>query len=203
MWKWLGGCLLVCVAVVGFGLWSGYRKLSTFGSGDGTEKVTIAAPAGRVFASLANSDSLGTWMAERTGIKAGHSGMLVVGDTLLGEMRLRFNVGNKPIKWIVSDVRPNEVLALEMRADSSHKLVARRQFTLTAKGDSTQILSAVSAPMLDSLRTARRDTIKGSDAAVDMTSRLLTSALRMQSHIELERLKARVEGRPMPDAKVP
>ncbi|MEP6602271.1 MAG: SRPBCC family protein [Nitrospirota bacterium] len=201
MWKWLGGCLLVCVAVVGFGLWQGYRKLSSFGSGDGTETVTIAGPVSRVFASLATSDSLSTWMAERT--QAGHPGTLVVGDTLQGESKLRFNVGNKRVKWVVSEVKPNENLALEMRADSSRKLVARRQFTLTAKGDSTQVLSAVSAPMLDSLRTARRDTIRGSDAAIDMTSKLMTSALRMQSHIELERLKARVEGRPMPGGKIP
>lgn len=195
MWKWLGGCLLVCVAVIGFGLWQGYRKLSSFGSGDGTETVTIAGPVSRVFASLANSDSLPTWMAERTG--AGHPGMLIVGDTLVGESKLRFNVGNKRVKWVVTEIKPNEGLALEMRADS-RKLVARRKFMLTAKGDSTQVLSAVSAPMLDSLRTARRDTIKGSDAAIDMTSKLMTSALRMESHIELERLKARVEGRPVP-----
>ena len=196
MWKWIGGCLLVCVALVAIGLWSGYRQLSKFGSSDGTEIVTIAAPPSRVFASLANSDSLATWMAENSRMKAGHHGILVPGDTLLGEMRLRFNVGNKPVKWTVSDVKPDQLLSLQLRTDSGSRLIAKRQFTLTAKGDSTQVLSAVTAPMLDSLGKRRNDTIKGSDAALEMTSKLLTSALRLQSHIELERLKARVEGRP-------
>jgi len=196
MWKWIGGCLLVCVALIAIGLWQGYRQLSKFGSSNGTETVTIGAPPSRVFASLANSDSLSTWMAERTGMTAGHHGMLVVGDSLLGEMRLRFKVGNTPTKWTVAALTPNQFLSLQLRSDSTRRLVAKREFTLTAKGDSTQVLSAVSAPMLDSIGTKRSDTINASEAAVNMTSKLLTSALRLQSHIELERLKARVEGRP-------
>jgi uncharacterized protein YndB with AHSA1/START domain len=194
MWKWIGGCLLVCAAVIGFGLWSGYRKLATFGSGDGTETVMIAAPVSRVFASLANSDSLSTWMAEHTGMKAGHHGMLVAGDTLQGQMRLRFNVGNKPVKWTVSEVTPGQLLTLQLRSDSSGKLIARRQFTLSAKGDSTRITSAVAAPMLDSMRVNRADSVTPSEAIIDVTSKLLMSALRMQSHVELQQLKTRVEG---------
>lgn len=196
MWKWLGGCLLVCAAVIGFGLWTGYRQLSKFGSSNGTETVTIAAPVARVFASLANSDSLETWMGERSQMRATHHGMLVPGDTLIGEMRLRFSVGNRRTKWMVSEVKPNQLLALQLRADSGSKLVAQRQFSLTAKADSTVVLSAVSAPMLDSLSKRPNDSIRGKDAALEVTSKLLTSALRLQSHIELERLKARVEGRP-------
>ena len=204
MWKWIGGCLVICVGVVAFGLWTGYRQLSKFGSANGTEIVTIAAPPARVFASLANSDSLSTWMAEHSQMRTGHHGMLVPGDTLLGEMRLRFNVGNKPVKWTVSDVKPNQLLSLQLRTDSGSRLIAKREFTLIAKGDSTQVLSALTAPMLDSLGGKRNDTLKGSDAALNITSKLLTSALRMQSHIELEQLKAQVEGHGrLPGRKLP
>lgn len=204
MWKWIGGCLVICVALIAIGLWSGYHQLSKFGSSNGTETVTIAAPPARVFASLANSDSLSTWMAEHSQMRTGHHGMLVPGDTLLGEMRLRFNVGNKPVKWTVSDVKPNQLLSLQLRTDSGSRLIAKREFTLTQKGDSTQVLSAVTAPMLDSMRTNRSDTLKGSDAALNITSKLLTSALRMQSHIELEQLKAQVEGHGrLPGRKLP
>lgn len=204
MWKWLGGCLLVCVAVIGFGLWSGYRQLSKFGSSNGTETVTIGAPVARVFASLANSDSLSTWMAQHSEMRTAHHGMLVPGDTLIGEMRLRFNVGNRPVKWTVADVKPNQLLALQLRTDSGSRLIAKREFTLAARGDSTVVMSAVTAPMLDSLGARRNDTLKESDAARSLASKVLTSALRMQSHVELEQLKARVEGhRTLPVRKVP
>jgi uncharacterized protein YndB with AHSA1/START domain len=193
MWKWIGGFLLVCVVLIGIGLWSGYRKLASFGAGDGTETVMIAAPVSRVFASIANADSLSGWMAE-PGIKAGHHGMLVAGDTLQVEMRVRFNFGNKPLKWTVSEVRPDQLLSLQLRSDSSGKLIATRQFTLSPNGESTRITSAVVTPMLDSIRVNRADTVRPSDAYIDVTSKLLISALRMQSHVELQQLKTRVEG---------
>jgi uncharacterized protein YndB with AHSA1/START domain len=195
MWKWIGGCLLVGTVLLGFGLWSGYRKLASFGPGDGTEAVMIGAPVGRVFASLADADSLSGWMGERNAIKVRHHGMLVPGDTLQVEMRNRFNFGPRPVNWTVSDVTPNQLLSLQLRSDSSGKLIARRQFTLAPKGESTQVASAVTAPFLDSVRARRSDTIKASDAYIDVTSKLLVSGLRMQSHIELQQLKTRIEGR--------
>lgn len=195
MWKWLGGCLLVCLAVIGFGLWSGYRKLASFGNSNGTETMVIAAPVTRVFASIANADSLSGWMGEQLGIKAGHHGVLVPGDTLQIEIRTRFNFGPRPSKWTVSEVRPNQLVSLQLRSDKSGELVATRQFTLAGKGESTLVMSAVSAPMLDSIRANRGDTLKTSDLYIDAASKFLISALRMQSHRELQRLKARVEGR--------
>ena len=186
---------MLCIVVVGIALWSGYRKLASSGAGHGTDTLTIGAPVQRVFASIANADSLSGWMADRRRVTAGHHGMLAAGDTLDIETKLPLSSGMRRLKWTVSDVRPNQLLALQLRSDSVGELVATRQFSLAAKGDSTFITSAIAAPIVDSIRAGRSDTLKSSDAYLDAASRLLISALRLQSHIELEQLKSRVEGR--------
>ncbi len=196
MWRWIGGCLLICIAVIAYGLWTGYNKLSSFGSSNGPETVTIAAPVNRVFATLADADSLSTWMPEQSGIKVGHHGLLAAGDTLQGQMKLRFNVGKRQAKWTVSEVTPNQALGLRLVSDSTGKLVATRQFSLSASGDSTRVTSAVVAPMLDSMRASRVDSGRPAGKVIDVTSKLLMSALRMESHIELANLKKHIEGHP-------
>ena len=185
----------MCIVVIGIALWSGYRKLASSGAGHGTDTLTIGAPVQRVFASIANADSLSGWMADRRRVTAGHHGMLAAGDTLDIETKLPLSSGMRRLKWTVSDVRPNQLLALQLRSDSVGELVATRQFSLAAKGDSTFITSAIAAPIVESIRAGRSDTLKSSDAYLDAASRLLISALRLQSHIELEQLKSRVEGR--------
>ena len=121
--------------------------------------------------------------------------MLVPGDTLDIETKIRFTAGMRRLKWMVSEVRPNELLALQLRTDSIGELIATRKFSLSPKGQSTFVTSAIAAPIVDSIRAGRSDTLKSSDAYLDAASRLLISALRLQSHIELEQLKARVERR--------
>lgn len=121
--------------------------------------------------------------------------MLVTGDTLHVETRLPLSSGMRRLKWTVSDVRHNQLLALEMRSDSIGELIATRQLTLAAKGESTFVTSAITAPIVDPVRAGRSDTLKSSDAYLDAASKLLISALRLQSHIELEQLRTRVEGR--------
>ena len=121
--------------------------------------------------------------------------MLAPGDTLDIETKIRLTSGMRKLKWMVSEVRPNQLLALQLRSDSIGELIATRQLILAAKGESTFITSAITAPIVDSIRAGRSDTLKSSDAYLDAASRLLISALRLQSHIELEQLKARVEGR--------
>ena len=134
-------------------------------------------------------------MGDRRGVSAGHHGMLKPGDTLDIETKIKFTAGMRKLKWTVSEVRPNQLLALQLRSDSIGELIATRQFTLAAKGESTFVTSAIAAPIVDSIRAGRSDTLKSSDAYLDAASKLLISALRLQSHIELEQLKARVEGR--------
>jgi len=195
MRKWVGGCLLICLVVLGMGVWSAYRKLSPYSDAKGAETMTIAAPVTRVFASLANADSLSTWMADQLGVRVLHHGTLVAGDTLRIGRTGRFTFGAEAMKWAVTDVRPNQLLALQLKSDSSGRLVAQRQFTLTAKGDSTIVTSEVTTPTLDSMRTHRSDTVKASDAMIAGMSRLLISSLRMQSHLELEQLRNHIEGK--------
>ena len=199
MWKWLGGCLLIVVVVIGVGVYNGYRKLSQFSGPNKPETVAIAAPVPRVFASIANADSLSSWMAERMGVRASHHGMLVPGDTLQVGANMRFNIGkSEAMNWVVSDIKPNQMLALEQRSDSSKRLVAVRQFNLTAQGDSTLITSVVTTPVLDSMRAHRSDTIKAKDAFIAGASKLMMSSLRMQAHRELQLLKAHIEGHAPP-----
>ena len=199
MSKWLGGCLLIVVVVIGVGVYNGYRKLSQFSGPNKPETVAIAAPVPRVFASIANADSLSSWMAERMGVRASHHGMLVPGDTLQVGANMRFNIGkSEAMNWVVSDIKPNQMLALEQRSDSSKRLVAVRQFNLTAQGDSTLITSVVTTPVLDSMRAHRSDTIKAKDAFIAGASKLMMSSLRMQAHRELQLLKAHIEGHAPP-----
>ncbi len=181
--------------LVGIGLCTGYRQLKSSGAGHGTDTLTIGAPVARVFASVAHADSISEWMADRRGVSAGHHGMLAPGDTLQIETRLPLSRGMRKMKWTVSEVRPNQLLALQLRSDSIGELVATRELSLVAKGESTFITSAIAAPIVDSIRAGRSDTLKSSDAYLDAASKLLISALRLQSHIELEQLKSRVEGR--------
>jgi len=200
MWKWLGGCLVIVVVVVAIGFWTGYRKLSEFSGPNRPETVAIGAPPSRVFASLANGDSLSTWMSERLGVRASRHGMLVTGDTIQMDTRLRFNIGktSNASRWVVSDVKPDQMLSLEMRADTSNRLVAQRMYNLAAKGDSTLITSTVSTPGLDSMIAHRGDTIKASDAFISGATKLMISSLRMQAHRELQLLKAHIEGHAAP-----
>ena len=68
-------------------------------------------------------------MGDRRGVSAGHHGMLVPGDTLDIETKIKFTAGMRKLKWTVSEVRPNQLLALQLRSDSLGELIATRQFS--------------------------------------------------------------------------
>jgi uncharacterized protein YndB with AHSA1/START domain len=195
MRKWLGGCLLIGLVVVGIGVWSMWRKLIPYSGPNGPETTVIAAPVSRVFASIANADSLGGWMTPGLGVRASHHGMLMTGDTLKIGANGRLTFGTEPMKWVVVDVRPDQLLALQLRSDSTGMVVATRQFTVAAKGDSTLLTSSVSTPVADSIRARRSDTIRQSDAWLAGISKMMMASLRMQSHLEMEQLKKHIEGR--------
>lgn len=200
MWKWLGGCLVVVVVLVALSLWTAYRKLSQFSGPNKPETVAIGAPASRVFASLADADSLSTWMAEHMGVRVSHHGTVVPGDTIQVGANMRFSIGrsSQAMRWVVSDVKPNQMLALEMLSDSTKRVMAIRQFNLASKGDSTLVTSSVMTPGLDSARAHRSDSVKMSDALLVGATKLMMSSMRMQAHRELQLLKARVEGHAPP-----
>ena len=196
MSKWMTGCLILLVALAGM-VWWGYRRMAAFAPGTGPLSVGIKAPPNRVFASLANGDSIGTWMAQGNVVTVTRHGPLVVGDSLRVQMRKMMGLPQRPFIWTVRAVVPDKLLELEMRADTSRKVLAVRRDTLVAAGDSTLVMSTVSSPLVDSARTTQRDT--GSKALVlDVTSRMLITSFRMEAKLELLRLKSRVEGSPMP-----
>src|SRR5665811_274601 len=64
MWKWIVGILVTLCILILVGGWWGYQAVQMNLSADGTERVTIAGTSTRVFAALANGDSVPKWMAK-------------------------------------------------------------------------------------------------------------------------------------------
>ena len=195
MWKWIVGAALVIVVLLVGTCWYGYRKLTSGGS---SAVVAIAATPERVFASLADPDSMRAWMAPGSVIGASHHGPVVAGDTIHietgspGRSQQRYT-------WTISEVEPGRVLAVQMRVDTSGNIFATRRDSLVGHGDSTIVISTIGSPMIDSMRTIRGDTGgKVGGALLDFGSKMLISAFRVLSERELGRLKAHLEGHPMP-----
>lgn len=195
MWKWIVGGALVIVVLLAATCWIGYKKLT---SGGDSARVAIAATPDRVFISLADPDSMAMWMAAGSKIAASHHGILAIGDTLHVETGTPGR-SHQQYTWIVRDISPGKLLALDMRADTSGNVFATRRDSLVAIGDSTIITSTIGSPMIESMRTRRGDTGgKVGGALLNFGSKMLISAFRVLSEHELKRLKARLEGRPMP-----
>ena len=194
MWKWIvGAAVLVVVLLVGT-CWYGYKKLT---SGGDSATVTIAATPDRVFASLADPDSMVVWMGGGSKVAAPHHGMLREGDTLHIETGTPGRSQQQYI-WVVGEVAPPRLLVLQMRSDTSGVFATRRD-SLVASGDSTTIISTIASPMIDSMRTQRGDTGgRVGGALLNFGSKVLIAAFRIVSEHELKRLKARLEGQPMP-----
>lgn len=200
MLKWIGGCLVLVVVGVGAAMWWGYRKLDTFAANP-SATATIDASPSRVFASLANADSMTEWKVEGLGIRSSRRGLLRVGDTIHAQTSRASD--NRPQRsiWVVSAVTPNQLLVLEMRNDSGLVMASRRD-SLVARGESTLVVSTFAAPGFDSLRTTRGDS--GAESKMlGVATKLLIGGMRMQSNVELGRLKARIEGKPMPGDSMP
>ena len=201
--KWVVGCLAVGVALVGLVVWLVYSKYKTFTGAGPSVSVVIAAPATRVFASMADADSLREWRAETTGISSTRRGLLRVGDTVrilsrtirVGSRTSGSDSTERLADHVVTALVPDRLLVFEARDDSSGATMIVRRDSLVARGDSTEVISTILVPVTDSMR-ARLDTAnRGQRAMLDMASRLMISIVRMQFGVELERLKERIEGR--------
>jgi uncharacterized protein YndB with AHSA1/START domain len=194
MWKWIVGAAVIIVVLLVGAFWYGYRKLTTGGD---SATVTIAATPDRVFASLADPDSMVVWMGTGSKVAALHHGLLREGDTLHIETGTPGR-SHQQYVWVVGEVTPPRLLVLQMRADTSGVFATRRD-SLVARGDSTTIISTIASPMIDSMRTQRGDTGgRVGGALLNFGSKVLISAFRIVSERELKRLKARLEGQPMP-----
>ena len=194
MWKWIVGALLLLVVALAATCYIGYKKFT--GGGD-SARVAIAASPDRVWASLADPDSMAVWMADGSKIAAPHHGIVSVGDTLHIET-FSGRSRSQNFTWTVTEVGSGRLLVLQMRNDSSGQVFASRRDSLVAAGDSTLVISTIGVPMIDSIRSERGDSVgKVGGAVLDFSSRMLISAFRIVSERDLTRLKARLEGKPM------
>ncbi|MBA2708778.1 MAG: hypothetical protein H0U59_13320 [Gemmatimonadaceae bacterium] len=192
--KWVGGCLLAAIVLVGVFMWWGYRAMQDSLAPDGSASVTIAATPGRVFASLAHGDSAATWRAEGNLVTTSRHGPLVPGDSLRIQMRQTVGMPSQTMTWQVKEVVPDRVMVLQLMTDSTHRVLAVRRDSLSAFGDSTTVVSMI-VPAPDSARPAGTEPrAQEGDGLLGLSSDLLLSMFRMQSKLELMRLKARIEG---------
>jgi hypothetical protein len=200
--KWVLGALAAVVVLIGCVAWFGYRKLQQFATLPPVSTVTIAAPAGRVFASLASGDSLSTWMLTPSEVSSAHDGLLKVGDTIrsepLGKMpdRTREALAQNNT-WVVTALVPDKLVAMEKHIVGRRGDVGiQRRDSLIAIGDSTRIVSTFSSASMDSLgidpATGRRG------AVADMAVKVMMGAMRMQGDLEHSRMKDHIERRVEP-----
>src|SRR5687767_13698309 len=99
------------------------------------------------------------------------------------------------MRWVVKDVVPDRVIVLQLLVESTQPTMAIRRDSLLAAGDSTIIVSTLVSPMIDSVRATGSDgKSKSSGGLLGLGSDLLLSMLRMQSKLDLMRLKSRIEG---------
>lgn len=195
MWKWILGGILVILIVLAGTCWYGYTKLT---AGGDSATVVIGAAPDRVFTSLTDPDSMALWMEEGSKIVASHHGPVAVGDTLHVESG-NVTRNRQQFTWTVTEVETPRLLVLQMRNDSSGKVFAMRRDSLVASNDSTVVITTIASPAMDSMRVARGDTGgKIGGAFLDIASKTMVSIFRTISEHELQRLKARLEGHPMP-----
>ena len=194
MWKWLGGCLLVvAVLVIGAMIW-GYRTMKESLAPDGSASVTIAAPPARVFATMGHGDSAATWMAQGSTVLPSRHGPLVAGDSLRIETSTRLPAPRQAMIWRVKQIVPDQLLVLELLSDSTHRIIATRRDSLSAVGDSTRVVTRIISSMIDSVSAAQKKAkAKSPDGLAGMAPEFLLAMFRMQSKLELERLKGRIE----------
>ena len=105
-------------------------------------------------------------------------------------MKGSLGVGQRPIVWNVRELKPDQVVAMDLMNEARTHVIATRRDSLVANGDSTVVISAIYPMLPDSVQSR-------AGVAGDM----MMSMFRMQSKLELQSLKARIEGRAAPASK--
>jgi hypothetical protein len=190
MLKWIGGCLVLVIVLLAGGSWFAMRSVRKSLAPDGSARVTIAASPERIYASLSDGDSLRTWMAQGNTVTTWRHGPLVVGDSISITLRSSLGMTQRPMIWRVRELVPNRVVALELKGQERTPIMGTRRDSLVALGDSTTVVSIVTSMLPDSTKSGT------AGIAADM----MLSMIRMQAKLELQSLKARIEGRPAPVA---
>ena len=130
--------------------------------------------------------SAATYMAAGNKITTNRRGAFQAGDSI--RVEIRTPVGKpQPMIWVVKDIVPDQRIVFEMNAMGKRPVTATRVDSVFAKGDSTVIVSRLSA-FPDSARASA-------------TGDIMMTMFQMQSKLELESLKIRIEGRPAPQRK--
>lgn len=187
MLKWLGGCLVIVVVVIAAGSYWAMRTMRESLSPDGSAHVNVAALPPRVFASLANADSLPTWMAQGNTVTTSRHGLFQPGDTIRIQLRTSLGMKQEPLVWTVTQVIPDKLIVRQLATRSTQRTMAIRRDSLAQIAvDSTAIISTLVSPLIDSLQRQR----------TTMTGEMMVSMLRLQSKLELQSLKARIESKP-------
>ena len=190
MWKWIGGILLIIVLCIVGAVWAGYRKLTNESN---VANVVIAGSPDRIFAALANHDSLANWWVIKGGPTPTGHGPLAVGD-LLPTQTARVRSSQGLSAWRVDTIVPGQLLGLSLRSENGGAVVVVRRDSLVGRGDSTEIVTSITTPALTRIQ-ANDSAPKAASGLVGMSSKLLITAMRLESNVELTRLKNHIEGR--------
>ncbi len=188
MVKWIGGCLVAVIIAIAVASWWGFRAMKEAVNPDGSVSVTIGAPPSRVFASLANADSISTWMAEGSEVIPYSKGVFAAGDSFRIKMRSGPGLPGEQLTWIIEEVVPDRLLAWRMIGGKTKMDVGVRRDSLSVAGDSTTLTSHM-------VQTANSK----QGAALEV----LRSLFNVQTKLELMILKDRLEGRPRNTPKSP
>lgn len=192
MWKWIaGGVAVLLLLVIG----TCYFGLKKFSEGGGSTVVMIGASPDRVFASLADPDSLTTWVDVGSMVESSRHGLLQTDDSFrIARPTRKTGVGGDITTWRVVESVPGRSLTLRLANDSLGRVaIISRYDSLSAVGDSTRLSTTYGAEIVDSTRRSTRDSGKGQSAMLGFAQKMIVAALRLATETDLQRLKARVE----------
>jgi uncharacterized protein YndB with AHSA1/START domain len=195
MLKWILGGLAVLILVLGGTCWYGYKKVT---EGGDTAEVAIAGPQDWVYAALVHTDSMLQWMNPETAITpAGRE--LAVGDTIRvsGKIGQQGNA-RQDMMWIVRELTPPSRIVMDMADDSTGQAIIVRHDEIARRNDSTVIMTRFSSPLMDSVRNNVADSSRFAGGMMGTVQKVMVSAMRFAAEADLARLKARVEGKPLP-----
>jgi uncharacterized protein YndB with AHSA1/START domain len=187
MLKWIAsGCLVIVLIVAGV-MYFGYRKMSSLAEQGPAVTVAIAATPERVFASLANADSIAQW---RTSVRtSGRTGLLRVGDTIRERDRQASDSADALlVSWVVDTIVPNQLLVMRATQSGKGNLNGIRRDSVAGVGDSTHVTSSVVLTFPDSMQAP--------PAARATALKFMGAGMRLATEMELKALKARIEGGP-------
>jgi uncharacterized protein YndB with AHSA1/START domain len=193
MVKWIAGGCVVVILIVGAVMYAGYKQMSSVAAKGPTVTVGIAATPERVFASMANADSLSTWFMTGSAIRTTRKGMLVAGDSIF----VQSGRDSMPTAWIIDTIVPNQLIVLHWVVPRNNMVIQRRRDSIFVVGDSTMVTGTVEASLMPDSLSAMRGRGGVSGGIFDMASTMGVAGARMQTEQELRRLKHRIEGPPV------